>query len=110
MIFASSVQAYLSKLTSENLDTELNPLNFDLEVGTSWNLYCNSKLCNVFAAIEFGERLRKYNITVNSADPGAVTTELFTEGDDIDVWYMKLVRKLKILRIILYLVGEVSSV
>ncbi|XP_045469309.1 dehydrogenase/reductase SDR family member 13-like [Harmonia axyridis] len=107
VLFASSIQAFQSNLTLKNLTEELNPLEFNVEdVGKSLELYCNSKLCNIFSAQEFADKLGKYGIRVNSADPGAVFTELFLSGHDFEVWYMKIVRMLRIFRLMLYFIGE----
>ncbi|CAG9763013.1 unnamed protein product [Ceutorhynchus assimilis] len=77
IIFTSSITAYVSDLTIENL----NP-NPDYYHGflTKMNggTYSNSKLCLAAAAKMFAERLKGTGVTVNTVLPGGVQTPIWS--------------------------------
>ncbi|KAK9890634.1 hypothetical protein WA026_011994 [Henosepilachna vigintioctopunctata] len=72
VIFLGSVSIFTHTVNLNNLNlTDYDPKR------ALWRLYANSKFCNVFAAQEFGKKLKKFGICVNSVDPGAVKTPIF---------------------------------
>ncbi|XP_045473360.1 dehydrogenase/reductase SDR family member 13-like [Harmonia axyridis] len=72
VIFMGSISIFFNNLTMKNL-------NYIKHDKTTWrkDLYSNSKLCDVLAAQEFSKKLKRFNIMVNSVDPGIVDTNLF---------------------------------
>ncbi|XP_044756730.1 retinol dehydrogenase 14-like [Coccinella septempunctata] len=71
IIFAGSIFAFFNNLSVDNLE------GTDMSSQFVFKAYCNSKYCNIFAAQEFGERLKNTNITVYAADPGVIKTRIF---------------------------------
>ena len=63
-----SSMAHSSSLNFENL-TE--PRHFD-----GWEVYCQSKLCNILFTYELAEKLQNMGVTVNCLHPGVIDTKL----------------------------------
>lgn len=83
-------------------------LNYIKHDKTTWrkDLYCNSKLCDVLAAQEFAKKLKRFNIMVNSVDPGIVDTNLFPSSYGISPSWLYEV----LTYITLKIIGTVSTV
>ncbi|XP_045473359.1 dehydrogenase/reductase SDR family member 13-like [Harmonia axyridis] len=75
VIFMGSISIFFNNLTMKNL-------NYIKHDKTTWrkDLYSNSKLCDVLAAQEFSKKLKRFDIMVNSVDPGAVNTNIFSSS------------------------------
>ena len=63
-----SSMAHSSSLNFENLAT---PRHFD-----GWEVYCQSKLCNILFTYELAEKLQNTGVTVNCLHPGVIDTKL----------------------------------
>lgn len=79
IVFSSSVVAFHNDLSLDTLNPE--PYTCDDQVTTSL-VYGNSKACCILAAMELGEKLKKFGITANAADPGFVNTGIFNNTYD----------------------------
>ena len=63
-----SSMAHSSSLNFENL---AEPRHFD-----GWEVYCQSKLCNILFTYELAEKLQNMGVTVNCLHPGVIDTKL----------------------------------
>jgi len=63
-----SSSAHSSSLNFENL---AEPRHFD-----GWEVYCQSKLCNILFTYELAEKLQNMGVTVNCLHPGVIDTKL----------------------------------
>jgi NAD(P)-dependent dehydrogenase (short-subunit alcohol dehydrogenase family) len=63
-----SSMAHSSSLNFENL---AEPGHFD-----GWEVYCQSKLCNILFTYELAEKLQNTGVTVNCLHPGVIDTKL----------------------------------
>jgi NAD(P)-dependent dehydrogenase (short-subunit alcohol dehydrogenase family) len=63
-----SSMAHSSSLNFENL---VESRNFD-----GWEVYCQSKLCNILFTYELAEKLQNQGVTVNCLHPGVINTKL----------------------------------
>jgi NAD(P)-dependent dehydrogenase (short-subunit alcohol dehydrogenase family) len=63
-----SSMAHSSSLNFENL---VESRNFD-----GWEVYCQSKLCNILFTYELAEKLQNQGVTVNCLHPGVIDTKL----------------------------------
>ncbi|KAL3276983.1 hypothetical protein HHI36_012345 [Cryptolaemus montrouzieri] len=87
IVFVSSGAAFLDSLTEDNL----NMVDYEQNNISIIKLYCHSKFCNILAAQEFGRKLKKYNISVNSGDTGTTNTNIFAKTlQESPVWTIKL--------------------
>lgn len=78
VVFASSLLSFFNNLSLENL-------NYTAPIGERDRsliqlIYGSSKSLDILAARELGSRLQKYNISVNAADPGFVSTNIFQQA------------------------------
>ncbi|XP_045473357.1 retinol dehydrogenase 11-like [Harmonia axyridis] len=78
VLFMGSISIFFNNLTMKNL----NYIKHDKTTRRK-DLYCNSKLCDVLAAQEFSKKLKRFNIMVNSVDPGTVDTNIFPSSHAI---------------------------
>jgi NAD(P)-dependent dehydrogenase (short-subunit alcohol dehydrogenase family) len=60
--------AHSASLNFENL---VQPRHFD-----GWEVYCQSKLCNILFTYELAEKLQNRGVTVNCLHPGVIDTKL----------------------------------
>ena len=67
-IIIVSSMAHSSSLNFENL---AKPRHFD-----GWEVYCQSKLCNILFTYELAEKLQNTGVTVNCLHPGVIDTKL----------------------------------
>lgn len=72
IIFTSSASAYLHNLTTENFLTTTKET-----ITSKFTTYTNSKLCNLITVKLLAEKLKNTGITVNSAHPGVVLTNIY---------------------------------
>jgi NAD(P)-dependent dehydrogenase (short-subunit alcohol dehydrogenase family) len=63
-----SSMAHSSSLNFKNL---VKPRHFD-----GWEVYCQSKLCNILFTYELAEKLQNLEMTVNCLHPGVIDTKL----------------------------------
>ncbi|KAK9874734.1 hypothetical protein WA026_005547 [Henosepilachna vigintioctopunctata] len=73
VVFTTSGLGAIHNLTLDNI----NMTNYEINFGTSKDLYCNSKLCNTLAGHQFSKRLRDHHIMVNTYDTGAAQTDIY---------------------------------
>jgi NAD(P)-dependent dehydrogenase (short-subunit alcohol dehydrogenase family) len=82
-----SSMVHSSSLNFENL---VNPRHFD-----GWEVYCQSKLCNILFTYELAEKLQILGVTVNCVHPGVIDTKLlrvnFGGGNPVTEGSRKLV-------------------
>jgi NAD(P)-dependent dehydrogenase (short-subunit alcohol dehydrogenase family) len=86
-IIKVSSMVHSSSLNFENL---AEPRHFD-----GWEVYCQSKLCNILFTYELAEKLQKTGVTVNCLHPGVINTKLlrvnFGGGSPVSEGSRKLV-------------------
>ena len=63
-----SSMVHSASLNFENL---VKPRHFD-----GWEVYCQSKLCNILFTYELAEKLQNQGVTVNCLHPGVIDTKL----------------------------------
>lgn len=69
--------------------------NFDMDgIYTPFKSYARSKLANIFFTRELAKRLKNTNITVYSAHPGMVNTELKRHLNKIQQFFLKWLNKM----------------
>ncbi len=82
-----SSMAHSASLNFENL---VQPKHFD-----GWEVYCQSKLCNILFTYELAEKLQSQGVTVNCLHPGVIDTKLlrvnFGGGSPVSEGSRKLV-------------------
>ena len=82
-----SSMAHSSSLNFENL---AKPRHLD-----GWEVYCQSKLCNILFTYELAEKLQNTGVTVNCLHPGVIDTKLlrvnFGDGSPVTEGARKLV-------------------
>lgn len=102
IIFVSSVYAFCSNLTADNLNY---PQGHPLSLFRTSLIYGNSKLANIVAANGFAERLKEYGVTSNSLHPGLINTSIYAKSAK----YLGLQTLARLFRnIVLYAYGKVS--
>ncbi|CAG9763014.1 unnamed protein product [Ceutorhynchus assimilis] len=90
IVFTSSVMAYISNLTIDNLtpkDDFFTKRSAMIMGGT----YSNSKLCCAAAAKSFGEKLQGFGVTANAVQVSGVRTPIFYKAIKENRYYSALV-------------------